>query len=275
MKIISIVTNNPTFIDLQFKSFQKYINIPYEYIVFNDGKDFPDVVNNDIPNKADIREKCASLNIRCIDLDNDHHRVQTRPSNRHGDSLRVMLEFMKKNKGEYLIIDGDMFLIDHLNIDKYRNRPCACVIQQREIVYMWPNLLYIDLCKIDNIDELRLGCAVGGDTGSESSSWLMKQESQFPDVKTIRYSDEQLTSTKFYFIKHLWSCSWNKNEIPPNLRSHKNLLEYLETDERNENGNYFSEIYDNCFFHYRAGTWYMRNHPHMHTNQIEKLHTLL
>ena len=275
MKIISVITNNETFIDLQLKSFQKYIHVPYEYIVFNDGKDFPDSTNNDVPNKTTIRDKCASLNIRCIDLENEHHRIQSSASLRHTDSLQVVTGFMKENKDEYLIIDGDMFLMDHLDIDKYRKYHCACVLQQRNITYIWPNFLYIDMCKIDNLDDLHLGCGYGGDTGAASHTWLMKQQAQFPDTKTIRHSNEQFTSEKFYFIKHLWSLKWNKNELPSNLTSRSNLLEYLEADERNENGNYFCEIYDKCFFHYRAGTWFMMNRPELHNEQIEKLYTLL
>lgn len=275
MKIISVITNNETFIDLQLKSFQKYIHVPYEFIVFNDGKDFPDSTNNNIPIKSTIRNKCALLNIRCIYLENEHHRERTSCSDRHNDSLQVVVDFMKNNKDEYLIIDGDMFLIDNLNIEEYRKYHCACVLQHRDITYMWPNLLYIDMRKIDNIDKLRLGCGDGGDTGADSHEWLMKQQTQLPDTKTIRYSNEQFTSERFYFIKHLWSLTWNKNELPSNLTSHTNLLEYLEADERNENGNYFCEIYDKCFFHYRAGTWFMLNKPELHKKQIEKLHSLL
>ena len=32
MKIISIVANNPIFIELQYKTLKKYIDIEYEYI---------------------------------------------------------------------------------------------------------------------------------------------------------------------------------------------------------------------------------------------------
>lgn len=45
MKVISIITNNPIFIELQYKSLKKYLHTDYEYIVFNDGKDWPDSTN--------------------------------------------------------------------------------------------------------------------------------------------------------------------------------------------------------------------------------------
>ena len=47
---------------------------------------------------------------------------------------------MKANIDEYLILDGDMFLIDDLNIEKYREKMCVCVLQERpNIKYIWPN----------------------------------------------------------------------------------------------------------------------------------------
>ena len=45
MKVISIITNNPIFVELQYKSLKKYLHIDYEYIVFNDGKYWPDSTN--------------------------------------------------------------------------------------------------------------------------------------------------------------------------------------------------------------------------------------
>ena len=49
MKIVTSVVNNPTFIEIQYYTLQKYFKGEYEFIVFNDAKDFPDFTNgNDI-----------------------------------------------------------------------------------------------------------------------------------------------------------------------------------------------------------------------------------
>ena len=120
MKLISIITSNPIFIKLQYESFKKYMKTPYDYIVFNDGKNFPDFTNNNTPNKNEITELCKELNIMCIEIENESHRKNKSCSIRHADSLKVVLEYMKENLDEYLIIDGDMFMIDHLDINKYR-----------------------------------------------------------------------------------------------------------------------------------------------------------
>ena len=46
MKVVTAVVNNPLFIELQYYSLKKYIPCDFEYIVFNDAKDFPDFTNN-------------------------------------------------------------------------------------------------------------------------------------------------------------------------------------------------------------------------------------
>ena len=45
MKIVNIVANNPIFIELQYKSLKKFVDFDYEYIIFNDGKNWPDITN--------------------------------------------------------------------------------------------------------------------------------------------------------------------------------------------------------------------------------------
>ena len=65
MKVISIITNNPIFIELQYKSLKKYLHTDYEYIVFNDGKSWTDSTNfgNPIENgKIAIENKYAINN---------------------------------------------------------------------------------------------------------------------------------------------------------------------------------------------------------------------
>ena len=45
MKVITSVVNNPIFIEIQYYTLKKYMKCDYEFIVFNDAKDFPDYSN--------------------------------------------------------------------------------------------------------------------------------------------------------------------------------------------------------------------------------------
>ena len=51
----------------------------------------------------------------------------------------------------------------------------------------------------------------------------------------------------------MWSLSWNEEEIPENLKEQKELISFMKNDLRNKNNNFYCEIYDNIFLHYRSG----------------------
>lgn len=162
-------------------------------------------------------------------------------SKRHCDTFNNhILKYQLSNPDKYLIIDSDMFLIDYFDHEEYFKHECAIVLQSRgNINYIWPGLCYLDFTRITNTNLLNWNCAPGLDSGGMMKDWLKLQTS------------ESNSNDKVYFIKHLSSCSWSKPEIPQNLLNEK-LIEFLETDPRNT-PNYFCEIYDNKFFHYRAG----------------------
>jgi hypothetical protein len=210
MKIISIVANNPIFIELQYKTLKRFVTTDYEYIIFNDGKDWPDITNfgNINEGKDGIIQMCKKLNVKCINIPNNHHKNITKASGRHSDSLTFVLEYMKNNKDEYLMLDSDMFIIDHLDLNVYRQYPCACVLQERpNLTYIWPNLFYINMNTVKNMELFDLSIIKGGDTGSASSIWLSSFQYIYPSTNLIRHSDTQYANKDFYFIKHLWSCS--------------------------------------------------------------------
>ena len=74
MKVVTSVVNNPIFIEIQYHTLKKYMKCEYEFIVFNDAKDFPDFTNgNDITIKTQIEDLCGKLNINCMIL--MHHQV--------------------------------------------------------------------------------------------------------------------------------------------------------------------------------------------------------
>jgi len=76
MKIITAVVNNPIFIEIQYYTLKKYFKGEYEFIVFNDAKEFPDFTNgNDITIKKQIDDICFKLNIKCININNNHHAI--------------------------------------------------------------------------------------------------------------------------------------------------------------------------------------------------------
>jgi hypothetical protein len=274
MKILTSVVNNPDFIEIQHLTFKKFINCPYEFIVFNDAKAYNDITNGgDLTLWKKIEERCEKLGIQCIRVENDHIR-STEMSVRHEHAFNnYIVKYQRENPDEYLLIDSDMFLIDHLEIEEYRKYKTALVVQGRTIGgvamnYAWPGLFYVDIRKYgaETNALINWGIKAGGDTGSMMYYWLLAQTSaeRIPDGGLIRRTAEPQHRDDIYYIRHLWSLSWDETELPENLRAKKKLVQFIKSDPRNKGGKYFCEIYDGKFLHYRAGTNWLKEGMKMH-----------
>lgn len=281
MKIITSVVNNTDFIEIQHRTLQKYFKGSYEFIVFNDAKEFNDVTNGgDLTIKQKIRETCEKLNIACIDVVNDHH-LHMNMSDRHAETFNhYVLPYQIKNPDKYLLLDSDMFLIDHFDPAQYGKYECAIVLQSRNVstYYFWPGLCYIDFTKIKNQELLNWRCGHECDSGGMMKEWLDKQmgNTPFPTTDDIRWNSKHLYHTNnIYFIKHLWSCSWNESEIPETIKNKSNLIRFITDDCRNTNGKFFCEIYDNVFLHYRAGGNWREEGMELHLNNSSQLKQIL
>jgi hypothetical protein len=262
MKVVTAVVNNPVFIQIQYYTLQKYIKCHYEFIVFNDAKSFCDYSNGgDISIKQSIETMCRTLNIQCINIPNQHHIQQQDASIRTADSMNFILEYQKRNPDKYLLLDSDMFLVDNFELSDYEKYNCSVVLQSRfdnKIKYFWNGLYYFDINKMNNLSLLNWNCKPGCDTGGMMEQWLQIQQ-----------------NTNINYIKHLWSCSWNENEIPENLKDNAKLIHFIKTDPRNQNGKFYCEIYDNKFLHYRAGGNWEKRNMHIHKALTLKLRELL
>jgi hypothetical protein len=94
------------------------------------------------------------------------------------------------------------------------------------------------------------------DVGGSMRPWLMKQlnsDSFESETTELKLGDKTYYTKNIYFIKHLWSCSWDEKTVPDNVKDSKKLIEFFKNDPRNINNKFFCEIYDKIFLHYRAG----------------------
>jgi hypothetical protein len=259
MKIVTSVVNNPIFIEIQYYTLKKYFKGEYEFIVFDDSKDFPDFTNyNDVTIKTQIQNICSKLNITCINIPNEHHKEIFCAVQRCADSMNYICEYQKNNPDKYLLLDSDMFLIDYFDINKYSTVDCAIVLQSRDhsrINYFWNGIYYFDITKMNNLELLNFNNCDYCDVGGMMQEWFKKQMGNLPIPNTddIRWTDKEFHTNNIYFIKHLWSCTWDITELPKNLQDNIKLIEFLKNDARNINNKFFCEIYDNVFLHYRAG----------------------
>lgn len=259
MKIVTAVVNNPDFIEMQYHTLKKYFKGSYEFIVFNDAKDFPDFTNDgDITIKTNIENTCKTLGIQCINIPNENHKTVSCAGIRCADSMNFIMKYQLQNLDKYLLLDSDMFLIDYFDIDKYSKYDCAIVLQSRinnTINYIWNGIYYFDFTKMKNTDLLNWYPCDDCDVGGMMSEWLTNQMngSKIPTVDEIRWSKKTFYTENTYFFKHLWSCSWDESEMPLCVHQNINLKNFIKYDSRNQDGKYFCEIYDDVFLHYRAG----------------------
>jgi hypothetical protein len=278
MKIVTAVVNNPDFIEIQNHTLKKYFKGDYEFIVFNDAKDFVDFTNDgDITLKQQIENMCKSLNIKCIKIPNDHHKFILSGSHRTADSLNFILEYQKKNIDEYFFIDSDMFLIDNFDISKYRMYQAVFVLQQRgPISYIWPQYYYFNMNIMKDFDLLNWNLCDYCDAGGNTKYWVEKQfHNELPTTHSLRYSKNGFEINNCLLVKHLWSLSWDESEMPKFIKENKKVLEFLETDPRNKEGKFFCEIYDDKFLHYRGGCNWLGAGMQLHINLTKKLKSIL
>jgi hypothetical protein len=251
MKIVTAVVNNIDFIIIQYNTLKKYFKGEYEFIVFNDAKNYPDSTNfGDTSIKQKIEEICAKLNIKCINIPNEHHKFVKEGSHRTADSMNYILQYQIKNPDKYLLIDSDMFLVDYFDINMFSNYDCGIVLQTRnenKIRYFWNGIYYFNINKMKNINLLNWNCSLGCDTGGMTQEWLKTQKNE--DI---------------YFIKHNVSCHWNEMDIPEGLKNNINLIDFLKNDIRNKDGQFFCELYQDVFLHYRAGSNWRGEGKHFH-----------
>ena len=278
MKIVTAVVNNPTFIEIEYNTLKKFFKGEYEFIVLNDAKSFPDFTNGgNTTIKNSIEMLCNKLEITCINIPNEQHKTNSNAAIRCADSMTFILNYQKKNPDKYLLLDSDMFLIDYFDINKYSQYDCAVVLQSRnnfKVNYFWNGIYYFDMTKMKNLDLLNWTCCPGCDVGGMMQEWLQKQmkDKPIPNTDEIRWKNKLFHTNNIYFIKHLWSCSWDITELPTNLIESSPIIEFIKNDPRNSNNKFFCEIYDNVFLHYRAGGNWMNEGMDLHYNLSNNLY---
>ena len=278
MKVVTAVVNNPQFIEIQYHTLKQYMPCDYEFIVFNDAKDFPDMTNGgDISIKQQIEDMCKKHSILYINIPNEHHQYNKVPSARTADSMNFIKHFQMQFPDEYLLLDSDMCLIAPIDIEKYRQYECAVVLQHRnmhhhDIYYFWNGLYYFDTTKMQDLHILEWDMIQGCDTGGKTCIWyinhLRKNPGEtIPDMENLKSH----VSKTIYYITHKSSGKWDENDAPDCIKTNKGLLQFLKENPRNENNKFFCELYDNCLLHYRAGGNWMGEGHDFHINLAKNL----
>lgn len=264
MKIIVPVCNNPRFIEMQIATFRKFIKQEYEFIIFNDAKKFPDYSNfNDITIFKQIEDTCTLLNIPCINVPNDQDSYKIdNASNRHARTMNFIFSFMKKYPDQYWIIDSDMFIIRDFDLHKYNEYDCAVIVHKRpnNFRYIWPNIFYFNMHLLKYPELVNFNTQLPGDSGGATWEWLSKYEKEAP--------------SRICFMNSITSCSWGKDTVPDYLVGTK-IIDFCDTDIRNQDNKYWCEIYIDTILHYRAGSNWNKEGRDIHNKLTDRLYSTI
>jgi hypothetical protein len=264
LHIQTAVVNNPTFIELQYETLKFFAKGDYTFTVFNDAKAFPDYSNFGDPTMpTKIRQTCERLNIHCVNIAKDYHQYMTCAATRCADAMESLLAAQKTQGGRFLCLDSDMFPVAPFSTDIYKEYAAAILPQTRSndagktLNYIWNGIYYFDTRRL-NMSNMSWRCndveGVWTDVGGGMWDFLQQAKQ---------------TNTPLYEIPHLWSTKWSFDSFPPSLDSR--WLSFFMTDERNQDGMFFAELYDNLFLHYRAGGNWEKRDPAAYNANVERL----
>lgn len=178
--------------------------------------------------------------------------LKARNSNeRASDVLQFLFNEKILNSYNYaFIIDSDMFPIAPFSVfESLIECPIRGVFQQRsgrfrrQAKYYWNGIMMLDPTKLDFIEQYSFDCGkVNGlkvDTGGQSHWW----------IKRIKDSGKQETLGE---INHLASLDWTLQDLAVLLPA--TIKSFIQTDDRNMGDKLYTEIYDEKFLHFRAGS---------------------
>ena len=220
--IYSIQYNKPEFIELQKRSFDKFIG-SYTFTV----------INNSVDNKTEsaIGKMCEKLGLREIQVPNKYDSRKDRLYGiSHEVGINCFLKELKTHEGKkdiIMLMDHDVFLVSNIsNIGGIIEESSIATVKQRveHIYYLWPGLSIFNIRSCPNIGEISMnGCEKNGnswtpiadgiftDVGGHSYHYLKKYETEVRLLYLREYFVESNDpiETQHVFYHFLAGSQWN------------------------------------------------------------------
>jgi len=285
--IISTHFNSTDFIELQYISFKKYFKTNFDFIVFNDAKNFKDYTNyNDDSFESKILNKCNELNIKCIRISQEIHTNRKlifpetiQPDTmdactRCADSVQTAFNYAVNNCEGYdyiLLIDSDMFFVFDFDIENYMKNKNISFLgngggdftfsSEEHVYYMWNGIAVFNT-KLPGLKEICWDCGrvngKGVDVGGQTHHYLKKYKN---DLKPIFITNGNFTFENsvidFFNEKRAkrFEEIGNKNQSDKYIIFYNNmqnlLIDYAKTNENNSANKEL--LLSDTIFHLRSG----------------------
>lgn len=253
--IFTYAYNRPDFIEMQYKTFKKFLKDEYDFWVFNDAS------NESMQHQ--IEAMCHTYGITCIRIPQEIHNRPylyrwpgenfNDPAVRNSNVVQYSLDkYGFDHKGILLLLDSDMFLIRDLHLSEYmQNYDLAGVPQWRSlngttVTYLWIGLVFLKPDRLPNVRSLNFNCGLIGDihvdTGGQTHHYLVNNPGI--SLRTIDHIGVPLlrcSQCKFS------SCSHTTQE----LRKRNCTDSEIKFIQNGGNGALYG---NNTFLHYSEGT---------------------
>ena len=256
--IMTYSFNRPDFIEIQDKTFKKFLKDDYTFVVFNDAP------QEEVSNQ--IIETCNRLNLRCIRIPQAIHNAPylerwpgedyNHPSVRCSNAVQFSLNNVGfDHDGIVMIIDSDMFLVKEFSIQNFLDGfDIAGVLQSRQhIEYIWIGLVLLNMQTLPDKKTINVNCGkvdgIGVDAGGQTYHYLKNHPNIMKNPMDIHYypSDFIVSETTHENVKFLFAHDCHNFEF----------------------------LLNNSFFHYRGGSNWNNQSPEYHEKKTAVLNAFI
>lgn len=249
--------NRPDFIEMQHKTFKKFLRDDYEFVVFNDAP----ATNM----AAQIDHKCAELGIRCIRIPQYIHNLPylqrwkgedyNHPAVRNCNVVQYSLNTLGfYHDGIVALFDSDLFLVKEFSITEYmQNYDVAGLPQSKDkggkaVEYLWIGLAFLKMNTMPNKTTINFNCGkaddVPVDAGGNSYYYLKNN----PNISVGRMN---LMNLPIFLCSECQNAGWcphNTVELEANGFS-PHEIKFIQAGPWNT-----EFMLNRIFLHYRGGT---------------------
>ncbi len=283
--LVTYVFNQPEFLEIQYKTFKKFLKDDYELIVFNDATD-PKL------NLA-IIDVCKKYNLKNIAIPQEIHdrpyldRPRTglfvdnnQPSARNANVVQYSLDMYESEFNKYEIIaliDSDIFLVREFSIKDFLgendiaawNKPCCdlglpCQYLHSEYEgfhFFWIGLIFFNPKTIPNKNALNFNCNVINNAQADAGGYTYFYLQATPEAKIKYFNRLRLIESycQYCVYRQLPTCGHNTH-ILQNYGLNTLQIKFAQTmpiiydTHWNRNIEFFL---NGIFLHFRAGSNYL------------------
>lgn len=240
IRLLTFHYNRPDFIELQCRTFKKFLRDDYELIVFNDART-PELENA-------ISDMCEKHGVLCVRYEPEWHRsdplnqqilqqlndstiyshlgfhlndvfwISEQPSIRHCHVIQYALDNFGYDHDDIVcIVDGDIFPIRPLSIRSLLYKKHIIGIQRsistENIDYLWVPFIAFDSRTIPHKEDLKFHADVIGDKLHDTGAHTYHYLKNHPDIIFKKFAG--YASTIFYNVsnKDVAQYGFNLREI--------------------------------------------------------------